>query len=188
MARVPRSRERREGWKSKVAALGLLKRLGDVCARRVWHVFLAPRERRKAARWWKSKVAALRLLKRLGEVLSARGAVWPRVLRSSRAARWWKSKVTALWLLSARTEQRVRETMHEWAPLFAGLPFESRSFADVLPTPCGYFLFSGTISSRMRSLDACSDTASATGQASFRRSICGTIPEVDTVTRRRLKP
>jgi predicted transposase/invertase (TIGR01784 family) len=29
----------------------------------------------------------------------------------------------ALWLLSARTDQRMRETMHEWLPLFVGLPF-----------------------------------------------------------------
>ena len=29
----------------------------------------------------------------------------------------------ALWMLSARSEQRIRETMEEWAPLFAGLPF-----------------------------------------------------------------
>ena len=42
--------------------------------------------------------------------------------------------------------------------------------------------------SRSVSSGACSDTASATGQSSRRRSIIGTTPEVDTVTRRRDRP
>jgi hypothetical protein len=46
----------------------------------------------------------------------------------------------------------------------------------------------GTSLSRNPSVGACSDTASATGQASAKRSIAGTMPEVDTVTRRRDRP
>ena len=38
------------------------------------------------------------------------------------------------------------------------------------------------------SFGACSDTASATGQSSRSRSIMGTTPDVDTVTRRRDNP
>jgi hypothetical protein len=52
----------------------------------------------------------------------------------------------------------------------------------------GYLRFSGTRSSRSASFGACSDTASATGQSSRRRSIIGTTPEVETVTRRRDRP
>src|SRR5262249_23917607 len=42
--------------------------------------------------------------------------------------------------------------------------------------------------SRSASFGACSDTASATGHSSRRRSIIGTMPEVDSVTRRRERP
>jgi hypothetical protein len=38
------------------------------------------------------------------------------------------------------------------------------------------------------STGACSDTANATGQSSRSRSIIGTTPDVDTVTRRRDRP
>ncbi|CFW31096.1 Uncharacterised protein [Bordetella pertussis] len=49
-------------------------------------------------------------------------------------------------------------------------------------------MLSGTSSSRSASLGACRDTASATGQSWDRRSIMGTTPEVETVTRRRDRP
>lgn len=39
-----------------------------------------------------------------------------------------------------------------------------------------------------RVIEACKETASATGQSFAKRSIMGTTPEVDTVTRRRDKP
>ena len=52
----------------------------------------------------------------------------------------------------------------------------------------GYFWLIGTSTSRKASFGACSETASATGHSSDRRSIAGTRPEVDTVTRRRESP
>jgi hypothetical protein len=49
----------------------------------------------------------------------------------------------------------------------------------------GYFLFSGTNSSRSASLVACSEIASAGDSASPSGAIIGTTPEVETVMRRR---
>ena len=52
----------------------------------------------------------------------------------------------------------------------------------------GYFLLSGTSSVRNSSLAACSDTASDTSLSWLSRSIIGTMPAVDRVTRLLARP
>ena len=52
----------------------------------------------------------------------------------------------------------------------------------------GYFLLSGISSVRSASLGACSETASDTSLAWPSWSICGTRPEVDSVTRLLARP
>src|SRR3989442_1592461 len=52
----------------------------------------------------------------------------------------------------------------------------------------GYLRLMGMSVSRSASFGACKDTASATGHSAARRSIIGTIPDVESVTRRRESP
>ena len=60
--------------------------------------------------------------------------------------------------------------------------------AAPISSASGYLRLSGTKVSRSASLEACSEIASATGQSAASRSIMGTTPDVDTVTRRRDRP